>query len=189
MAGSSKKTETKPAATKPTAINASSTLIALLTADLHLQPRAWADRRRVQGDAYWAFRQLVALAREHQVPIIAAGDVLDAKRHDTATPSDLQQLFAELGDDVDFYYTQGDHDRLDTPWLSVLLPGVAAIKHLPALGTVTINGVRMQGFDWQAADELQSTLLRVDPRSSVLVMHQTLEELTGGLYVGELTAA
>lgn len=181
MAKAPKKTATKT--------KASGTPIALLTADLHLQPRAWADRRRVQGDAYWAFRQIVALAREHQVPIIAAGDVLDAKRHDTSTPSDLQQLFAELGDDVDFYYTQGDHDRLDTPWLSVLLPGVSAIKHLPALGTVTINGVRMQGFDWQAADELQSTLSGVDKRADVLVMHQTLEELTGGMYSGELTAA
>ena len=122
----------KPRATKRTSRQPTGTRvdpIALLTADLHLQSRAWADRRRVQGDAYWAFRQIVALARRYDVPIIAAGDVLDAKRHDTSTPSDLQELFSALGSDVYFYYVQGDHDRLDKPWLSVLLPTLPTIKH------------------------------------------------------------
>ncbi len=101
----------------------------------------------MQGDAYWAFRQIVALARRYDVPIIAAGDVLDAKRHDTSTPSDLQELFGELGSDVDFYYVQGDHDRLDKPWLSVLLPTLPTIKHFPAYDVVTMNGFRRRCFD------------------------------------------
>lgn len=182
-------TTKKTAATKHASRQPAGTPVALLTADLHLQPRAWADRRRVQGDAYWAFRQIVALARQYDVPIIAAGDILDTKRHDTSTPSDLQELFSALGSDVDFYYVQGDHDRLDKPWLSVLLPTLPTVKHLPAYDVTDINGVNFQGFDWQAADELQNALTRVSPAVSVLVMHQTLEELTGGLYVGELTAA
>lgn len=164
--------------------------LAVVTADLHLQPLAWADRRRVVGDTYWAFRQIIALAVKHQAPrIIVAGDLLDTKRHDTATPRDVQQLMDELQDSGIFlHYVQGDHDRLDTPWLSLLMPHSEYVVHHKPEDFIDI-GVQCQFIDWQPPDQLQWALHQVRPETEVLVMHQTLDELTGGLFVGEMTAA
>lgn len=164
--------------------------LAILTADLHLQPCAWSDRPQCRGDAYWAFRQIIQLAKQHEVrTIIAAGDILDTKRYDTATPHDIQQLFAELSDAaLCFRYIQGDHDLQDVPWPSLLVQDRTAVLH--AHGKLrSIGGVNFYFLDYQLPGTLNAALENVPDTTDVLVMHQTLEELTNGAYEGEMSVA
>ena len=54
-------------------------VVAVLAADTHLDlpGGAWLNRK-IRGDSAFAFEQLVELAFLHDVPLVVAGDLLDA---------------------------------------------------------------------------------------------------------------
>lgn len=150
--------------------------LAVLTADCHLQERAWANYRELAGDALYGFEQLVSLAIERRLPLVAAGDLLDKPRNDSKVPHFLRRQLNRLNKArVPFYYIQGQdtHDRQNgTPWASAVS---AWAQHVH--GKSVDIGAQMYGLDWQPRHELPGALATIPEDTEVLVMHQVTLQL------------
>lgn len=153
------------------------TPLAVLTADCHLQDRAWANYRELRGDALFGFEQLVDIALERELPLIAAGDLLDRPRNDSRVPDFLRRQLSRLARaKLPFYYIQGQdtHDRqVGTPWASAVSSWA---KHIHGR-TVELAGTRVYGLDWQPRHELPAALAGIPADTEVLVMHQVTLQL------------
>lgn len=159
--------------------------ICLVTADCHLQERAWVGYSRLEYDAFWAFEWIVGYAIQQKIPaIVAAGDVIDAPENEAklvAFLSEQMRLCEES--EVKFYYIQGQHDMQEpTPWLT-------AIHHWPEWlaedNYFFFGDHRVQGIDWTHREELEEQLSLLDRDVEILVMHQ-VSELMGSIVTPEL---
>lgn len=153
---------------------------AILTADCHLQRRAWAKRPTLQGDAYFSFEQIVDLAVSQQADIIAAGDVIDRRINEQQPIAFLRRQLARLQEaGVHLYHIQGQHEWQEFPWLDSICPEVA--KWLPPLGLCEIAGIKVYGVDWTPAAYLPDKLASVPADTQLLVLHQVYAELSPAL--------
>ena len=102
--------------------------LAMITADLHLDDYAWADRPTLSGDSRWSFQWICDKAEKFGNPsaaspsfcVIAAGDLVEKKRNESGPVHFIRRRMEQLenGDpkSVGFYYIQGQHDMQDEPW-------------------------------------------------------------------------
>ena len=148
---------------------ASKKAIALDTADLHLQDRAWADRPGLCGDAYFALDQIVNLAIYENLPVIAQGDLIDRQENEQRPIEFMcRQLDRMKKANCNWHYTQGQHERQPKPWLAVH-PWPTWLEQQPS---VLLGGHQLQGFDWAPADQVPQRLEAVDKGTEILAMHQ-----------------
>lgn len=149
-------------------------IIAVLTADTHLAPRAWARYPGLAGDSYFAFEAVFAAAQERRVPVVLAGDVFDVNRPDAMSVRVAQQAIAGLQQwGLSTYYVQGQHELSVPPWLSLT---TACPLHR---FTVELGGVRVRGLDYTRRGLLAKELADVPAGTDVLVAHQVWREHMG----------
>lgn len=159
-----------------------------MTADLHLQRQAWANRPALRDDAFFAFTQIVDYALAHKLPVLAAGDLFD-KRHNESEPiahfsSQMDRMQAA---EIPFYYIQGDHDKAQPPWPSVH-PWATHMHHMAAelMPAGQPKSVVVVGLDYQPAGELQKQLDELGEQATgakydkILMTHQKWVDLMGG---------
>jgi hypothetical protein len=167
--------------------------IAVLTSDLHLDDYAWADRPDLRGDSQDAFRQIVDYAIDENLPIIAAGDLIDKKRNDAAPIGFLRKQLDRLqAEGVPLFHVQGQHEFQAKPWLNEIheWPVWLADRSDPASGLAYEIGVGeyAYGIDWTPRDRLADELAKVPEGTSILVMHQVMGDLMGSICTPELNA-
>jgi len=99
-------------------------LIAILTADWHFMPHAWRHRPEICHDAWVSLDQLSKYSWQGMdLPIIAAGDLLDTARPTSEVLSQLREAM-----NVDQYVEHrgfcinGNHDKSDPSWMEILFP-------------------------------------------------------------------
>ena len=149
----------------------------LVTSDLHLSDRIWRHRP-IEGDSYYAWQQIVAMAQEHRVDgVILAGDVLD-KQANLATPIQaLAHGLAELADaGIKVFYTQGQHEYQEQPW-AALSPS-AVWLHQNRIKTR--ENWLILGNDYQNEEQLQKFLKHPSTATAdILVCHQVWLDYMG----------
>lgn len=146
--------------------------IAIVTADTHLQDRAWASRLSLRGDAYFSFEQIVAMAIDEGLPIIAAGDLIDKQINEQEPIEFIRQQMDKLQEDkIAFRFVQGQHERQPRPWFMVHPWPEWLQPFLP----LTMGGHRVEGFDWHPMNELPGLLSSVREDTEILIMHQVSE--------------
>lgn len=156
--------------------------IAIVCADTHLQDRAWAGRHSLRGDAYFAFSQIVDIACEMNLPIIAAGDIIDKRTNESGPIRFLRTQLDKLEDhNIPFMYVQGDHDLSDPPWVSAVHGWPTRLHRT----SVNLSGVNVHGIDYQRQGQLEGELARIPGTADVLIAHQKWEEYLGGIAVCE----
>lgn len=167
--------------------------VAIVTADTHLQERAWHSRPELKDDAFEAFRFIVKTAIELELPIIAAGDLIDRQRNDAIVAGFVRRQMDRMKNaNLRLMYIQGQHERQFTPWFSEVHshPRYLPADQRPALDGA--GGMRVYGIDWTPRDQLPAELdrLRDTIKESgsvdVLVMHQVMHEFLGGITQAEL---
>jgi len=147
--------------------------IAVICADTHLAPRAWAGRP-ITGDAYYSFQQIVGAACERELDLIIAGDVLDTRQAGPETVSVLLEGLTRLtvlGRRT--FAIQGQHDMNALPW--TVVGGAEHLNRVP----LTLGGRTFYGLDYQPAGKLQEELDAIPPGVDVLVAHQVWEDFMG----------
>ena len=159
--------------------------VAVLCADLHLDVHAWANRKNVRGDSEYAFSQIVAFATKKNLPIIAAGDLVDRKSNRAEVAQILFRELTRLREaDLCFYYIQGQHDLLETPWPSAVSENTHWLT--ARAGCYEVNGVEVHGFDWLPSQKLEARLNDVPLQTQLLVLHQVCHQFMGDITCPEL---
>lgn len=145
------------------------TPIALFTSDIHV-------RRRI--DEQYALAQIVdlAIAEEVQV-VVAAGDTHD-KQSNRSEPivAFLQQIDRLQAKEIEFWYTQGQHEWDDPPWLSGHPAAFHLHKQFRQLGDFAAYGI-----DWQPFGKLQEELAKIPETADLLVAHQVWGDWMGDI--------
>lgn len=160
--------------------------LAVVTADCHLAMRTWQSRPTLAGDSIYAFRQVIDTAVARGLPVIAAGDVIDKQRNGSLVidhvVKELRRLERER---LKLYFIQGQHEMQPVPWLQAVGERETAVW---AHGRCfKLGGIVFQGFDWAPADQVKENLSRLQPATSVLVLHQVMHEWLGGVTATELS--
>jgi len=152
--------------------------VALFFADSHLDQAAWSSRPTLRGDSQFSFQYIVDKAIELGVDhIVGAGDLIDVKKPDTATARFLRRQISRLQSaQIDFYFTQGQHEYSLPPWLK-------ALHNWPTWSHQKWFSIRDDAvvycIDWTPADMLQDELAKVPEHTDILVMHQVWDEFMG----------
>jgi hypothetical protein len=145
--------------------------LALICSDTHLRMRHFDEK--------FAFTQIIDQAIRLRVPIIAPGDLIDrqANRSETITflYSELSRLHAA---GLLFYFTQGQHDQDDPPWLSAH----PAAVHLHKT-SVELGDYELYGLDWQPFGKLQEELAAIPATVTMLACHQVWQNWMGTVTV------
>ena len=142
---------------------------ALLCSDTHARPRREDERH--------AFRQIVDKAVALRIPIIAAGDLIDKQSNRAETITFLYKQLDRLKEvNQRFYYTQGQHDYDDPPWLSAHPAALHFHKKV-----IRLDDFVFYGLDWQPYGKLQEELGEMHPDANFLVCHQVWANWMGDI--------
>lgn len=148
------------------------TVLAVFSADTHLQPAAWTSEPELCGDALYSFEQLCAQAAHYGVPLILGGDIFDRNRPDPQTVAAFVRTLQQYN--IRLLYVQGDHDYDQTEAWPSLYNNAIALQ----IQAVNLNPrVCVAGVDFHTADKLPAALARVPPQAALLVTHQAWGEL------------
>lgn len=152
--------------------------IAVLSADTHLAPRAWAKHPGLAGDSYYGFQQLGDYCTAHDLDLVLAGDVFDKTRPD---PTTIWQMRTQLDrmerQNLNVYYIQGQHelDR-DHPWIhSVSWWPEHVNRKQFELGP----GIKAYGLDWTPADSVKDEFQKIPADTDLFIAHQVWRDLMG----------
>ena len=155
-------------------LKSKSPIVAVVAADLHLDDGNWADSG-IANDSRWSFQYVCQVARQLQTQQILLGDVLDVRRPSSST---LDFLRDELLIGPLTYYIEGQHERADPPWLSV----VASTGSRNVDGKVfKLHGLRIAGISWTPADRLAERLAAIPADVDMVLLHQVWEQFMGSL--------
>lgn len=151
----------------------------LFTADLHLSPTIW-KQKKIFGDSYFAWSLVVKAAIESECQaVVLAGDVLDKQVNNAETAVRLKRGLDQLNKaGIVVYYIQGQHEFQDTPWISLDSEAIwlDKLEEPVDLG----GGFMMSGFDFGDQEKLIENLNSEKTASSnVLVCHQVWDNLMG----------
>lgn len=161
--------------------------IAVVTSDCHLADKTWTGRASLTGDAYFGFKQCVDYAIEHDVPLIAAGDLIDKPRNESPPLQVLSEQLARLREaELQFVFIQGQHELQAQPWVLTVAPWAT---HLEVENFELAGGHIVGGFDWAPADVVRSNLEYIEENRDIdiLVMHQVMHEWMGGITAAEMS--
>lgn len=141
----------------------------LYCSDTHLRSR--------RPDEQYAFQQIIDRAVRLRVDVVAAGDLFDrqANRSDAVTFA-YRQLNRLTSAKLTFYYTQGQHDFDDPPWLH----GHPSAVHMHKQ-EIDFGEVIAYGLDWQPFGKLQEELAEVPGAANFLVTHQVWGDWMGDI--------
>lgn len=152
--------------------------------DAHLDVHAWADRPAIAGDSQHAFEQICDYAIEHQLPMVAAGDLIDRRINSAAPIGFLRRQLDRLRDaQIPFFFIQGQHELQPTPWLSEIHEWPIWLHDVYA----NIGGRVVYGLDWQPHDKVANCLDRVPEDCDALVLHQVCHEFMGSIAPAEIS--
>ena len=153
----------------------------VVSADWHLCRSAWR-RSGIDGDAAYGLRQVVDLCLSLDVPLLAAGDLLDTTDPD---PDDVrvvrEQMDRMATAAIPVFYVQGQHE-LDRqrPWLSAIHTWPTYVGD-PSEAHDFCGRLRIRGLDWQPAGRLQEELAKPrGDKADVLLCHQAWRDFMGG---------
>lgn len=133
--------------------------------------------RHKRGDEQFAFTQIVdaAIGTRGVKRVIVAGDMLDKQSNRSRVISFVMKEVDRLeAAGIEFWYTQGQHDWDDPPWLS----GHRWARHMHRQ-TVEADGCCFYGLDWQPFGALQEELKEVPEGADALVCHQVWSDWMG----------
>ncbi len=151
--------------------------ILAVAGDLHLSGTVYRSRLfDMKGDARYAAAQIADYCAANKLDLILAGDVMDAKRPESADVQALQNLvntIDEVGCSV--YGIQGQHDMSDPPWPEVV--GATRLTSAPQKVGAG-DGLVVIGLDYHPRGELLELLAEVPP-CDLLILHQMLKESLG----------
>lgn len=150
------------------------------SADWHLCRSAWR-RSGIDGDAAYGLRQVVDLCLALDVPLLAAGDLLDTTDPD---PDDVRVVREQMqrmeAAALRVFYVQGQHelDR-ERPWLSAIHAWPVHVGD-PSESHDFCGRLRIRGLDWQPAGRLQEELAKPrGDKADVLLCHQAWQDFMG----------
>lgn len=151
--------------------------ILTLSADWHLQNRAWSFRD-ISGDAYYSFKQIVDYSIEQGVEaLVGAGDLIDKVVNNSDPIVFLNQQLDRLKKaKVRVLYVQGQHEMADKPWLS----GHEWPEHISGQ-QLTVDTVCMFGLDYHPNPLLQIALAAIPEGTHLLIAHQVWGEFMGSI--------
>ena len=150
--------------------------IAVMFADGHLQDRAWANRP-IEGDSYCSFKQIIDYAVKNRLPVIGAGDLIDKQRNTSGPIVFLHKQLDRLAlKNLPFFYTQGQHEMDEDPWLS----GHRTAVHLHRRKEF-LHGVTLYGIDYMPAEHLPTELGLIPEDVDLLICHQVWADWMGDI--------
>lgn len=149
--------------------------LAVAFSDSHLRARTWAGRT-ILGDSYFSFDQICSYAVARELPLIGAGDLIDKRVNEPSPIVYLTRKLRQLSKaNCPFYFTQGQHELDDEPWLGV---GSNKVVHLHKK-TIELGGLKIYGLDFQSVENLKTELDLIPPGTDVGVMHQVWGDFMG----------
>lgn len=156
--------------------------IAIVTADTHLQAAVYSSRQEMRGDAYHGFRQCVDMAIGKKLPLIVAGDFIEALPANFPTSQTIKFLFDQLmrlrKADIPFYFINGQHDV--THIAKEVWPSAIGFGDSYVDGQVCEIGGKDFAFVSHRSKSDLSVMLDDMPTADVLICHQVWEEIKGG---------
>jgi len=146
----------------------------IFSADLHLQPYAWASHPSLRGDSYFGLNQILQTAKRYGCKLILlGGDIFETRR---PTPADVVN-FKRFTDDcaengIRVAAVFGNHDRFvtqDETWLE-LTPQVIHLHKK----TIEHGDMVIYGLDYVSMSELEEELANVPPEANTILTHNRL---------------
>jgi hypothetical protein len=159
--------------------------VAVVTSDCHLAERTWTGRRDLYGDAYYSFRQIVDYAVEHELPVLAAGDLIDKQKNVANVVGFLREQIDRLEQaELSFFYIQGQHElQQETTWLSAISSWPSSLNGNYA----ELDPFVVKGSDWLPMEQAAVFLDQDHSDADLLVMHQVTDDWMGGVTTGEIS--
>lgn len=143
--------------------------LALHCSDTHARPK--------REDEKHALRQIFDKAISLQLDIVGAGDLIDRQSNRSETITFFyKQLDRLQAAKKKFYFTQGQHDADDPPWLSAHPAAVHMHKDVVDFGEFV-----MYGLDWQPFGKLQEELAEIPKSCNMLICHQVWSNWMGDI--------
>ena len=155
----------------------------VFAADLHLSLITWQRLPELNFESLSSFRVLLenAYVADYQkpdgnCPLVLGGDIFDSVK---MTPELLEKaiMIRDLYPDVPIYYINGNHDAIEPSWCSFFKNAY----RLGAQPTTLPDGEVLCGIDFQLPEAFPEAVKHVYPGCDYLVIHQTLDKLSGGL--------
>lgn len=176
----------------------------ILTADCHFQRSAWHKHPELSGDTFRAFDYLLRAAHHYYLPVFIAGDVMDSKSFDSSLVYRLFQILQDRDNYTDsprpVSYIRGDHDNQDQCLLDAYPQRSSQLKSLdtqlsvPSAELIDFSSpitlsdeICLAASNWLSSEKIRERLKRLPKEVTALLLHQTLSELCGGLFEGELS--
>jgi predicted phosphodiesterase len=148
--------------------------IAILTSDWHIAEGAW-KHRDIKGDAYHSLEQIVFYATQHDLPILAAGDLYDTSDPDPGSVAFVRRQLDQLeAGGLHLYYTEGQHEhhRSGGSWLGVHHWPI----HLRRNYALVDKRLSVYGFDWTPAQHLPAAIAEIPADVDLIMCHQVWSE-------------
>lgn len=160
--------------------------VALFMADAHLDVNTWANRPDLYGDSMWSFAYICRTAIGLQIPVFGAGDLIDVRKPPSAVIDFVRdEMDCLQANDCRFYYTQGQHELADPPWLSASHSWPTHIHQQ----THFFDNFAVHGLDWTPPDRVKeefAALPKVKAKDKAILMcHQVWEEFMGDVVACE----
>lgn len=155
----------------------------VIASDLHLELCAWKDRPTLWGDSYFALRQIVDAAIDHELEFVALlGDIFNVKLPDAHTVAFAYRQIQRLREaGVHVYFIQGQHELVRmTTWMGVHPWPMHMHRQVVELG-----GRAVYGLDWLPAGSIQAELDKIPQSAEALFAHQVWQDFHGSKVQGE----
>jgi DNA repair exonuclease SbcCD nuclease subunit len=128
----------------------------LAMGDIHLERLIWRKHRHILDDSLVAFRSLVGLAIQNQVPLVLVGDIFDSIDPDPFLVDFFRREMERLEEaNIEVYCIQGNHDKRQVPWYCAASSWPI---HFGDGYPIQIGGLTCSGFDYAHKDLIQAQL-------------------------------
>jgi len=152
--------------------------IFVVSADWHLERYAWAKYPDLAGDAYFGLEQLIQYCVEHELPLVAAGDLFEKNYPDSLSVNVAHRAMSLMeSKSLPVYFIQGQHEMVrEQPWLGIHKWPIHVHKKL-----FQIEDYLLYGLDYQRSDTIGSELKQIPKNSDILVAHQVWHDFMGNI--------